>query len=45
MAAHENPRTMKLHDRTNNAVSLDKLEKVDIFPVYREQSRDFVEHN
>src|SRR4051794_31189184 len=28
MAAHENPRTTKLYDRTNDAVSLDEVEKV-----------------
>ncbi len=28
MAAHESPRTTKLYDRTNNAVSLDEVEKV-----------------
>jgi hypothetical protein len=27
MAAHESPRTTKLYDRTNDAVSLDKAEK------------------
>jgi len=28
MAAHESPRTTKLYDRTNEAVSLDEVEKV-----------------
>jgi hypothetical protein len=28
MAAHESPRTTKLYDRTNDAVSLDEVEKV-----------------
>jgi hypothetical protein len=28
MAAHESPRTTKLHDRTNDAVSLDEVERV-----------------
>ena len=28
MAAHESPRATKLYDRTNDAVSLDEVEKV-----------------
>ena len=28
MAAHESPRTTKLYDRTNDAVSLDEVERV-----------------
>jgi integrase/recombinase XerD len=28
MAAHESPRTTELYDRTNDAVSLDEVEKV-----------------
>jgi hypothetical protein len=28
MAAHERPRTTKLYDRTNDAVSLDEVERV-----------------
>jgi site-specific recombinase XerC len=30
MAAHESPRTMKLYDRTNDAVTLDEVERITI---------------
>jgi len=28
IANHKSPRTTKLHDRTNNAISLDEIERI-----------------
>jgi hypothetical protein len=30
MAAHESPRTAKLYDRTDDAITLDKVERITI---------------
>jgi hypothetical protein len=30
MAAHESPRTTKLHDRTDDAITLDEVERITI---------------
>ena len=39
MAAHESPSTAKLHDRTNDAISLDEIERILIWASALHRSR------